>query len=164
MTAIHYIIGIDPGLTGGLAIISAATGELLHAVPMPTKHGKVDAQGIAHEIRQTSQAVAFVEAVSSRPRQAGQFQFGVNTGICHGVLGALSIPMHLVAPQSWKAAFGIKRGDEKTKAQTKTEARELAAKLFPSHAKSFKRVKDDGVAESSLIALYGLNLHLSTKP
>lgn len=161
MTAPKYIIGVDPGLSGGISILSAHNGSLIAAIPMPTTNGKVNARGIAEELKHHHDALAFVEAVSSRPRQAGQFQFGVNVGVVHGVLGALGIPMQLVTPQAWKAPYGLKRADDQTKAETKTAARLLAAKLFPAHATAFKRVKDDGVAESSLIALYGLNLTIN---
>ena len=101
---------------------------------------------------------AYVEAVHSRPRQAGQFNFGLNTGIVHGMLYANFIPFTLVQPQAWKAAYGIKRVGDEVKAAKKTEAREIAARLFPEMAHEFKRVKDDGVAEAALIALYGANL------
>jgi hypothetical protein len=40
----------------------------------------------------------------------------------------------------------------------KSDARRLATMKFPQHAKEFLRVKDDGVAEAALIALYGSTL------
>lgn len=153
----HLILGIDPGLSGGLAFL-ASNGRLITTHNMPNVAGKIDAQNLAEAIRANRPDMAFVEAVSSRPRQAGQFQFGINTGVIHGVLGALNVPMQLVAPASWKASFGIKRRETETYADKKNEARALAAKLFPAHAKAFSRVKDDGVAEAALIALHGLNL------
>ena len=63
-----------------------------------------------------------------------------------------------MAPASWKAVYGIKRGEDETKRDKKNEARAIAANLYPAHADKFARVKDDGVAEATLIALYGLYL------
>lgn len=159
------VLGVDPGLMGGWAVVDAK-GNLFSAGSFPThivkKNGKkslqIDGPNLAAILDLTSSTHAFVENVSSRPRQQGQFQFGVNTGIIHGILHALNVSLHKVSPASWKAVYGIKRADDQSKAETKTHARKIAASLYPQHAKLFSRVKDDGVAEATLIALYGLNM------
>lgn len=163
------ILGIDPGLSGGWAVIDD-TGKLVRCGVFPThtikKNGKastqLDGATLASLIGSTMATKAYVEAVSSRPRQAGQFQFGINVGLMHGILHAHNISFTLVAPASWKAAHGIKRGEDETKGEKKTEARERAIALYPEQADKFKRVKDDGVAEAVLIALYGLYLYSTT--
>lgn len=165
MTTPIRILGIDPGLNGGYAVITS-TGQLIQASHFPThqikKNGKnstqLDGVALADALKATNATHAFVEVVSSRPRQAGQFQFGVNCGLVHGILNALDIPFTLVAPASWKSAFGIKRQEDETKAQIKSEARAKAAHWFPDHEHLFRRVKDDGVAEATLIAFYGIYL------
>jgi crossover junction endodeoxyribonuclease RuvC len=157
------ILGIDPGLSGGWAVIDN-TAVLLRCGVFPThqtrKNGKastqLDGRTLADLIGSTQATQAFVEVVSSRPRQAGQFQFGVNCGLVHGILHAHRIPFELVAPASWKAAFGIKRDEDETKRDKKNAARQMATNLYPAQADKFARVKDDGVAEATLIALYGL--------
>lgn len=157
------ILGIDPGLSGGWSLIND-DGKLVKAGAFPThtvrKSGKastqLDGRALADTLRQLDATHAFVEVVSSRPRQAGQFQFGINCGLVHGILHAHGIPFELVAPASWKAAFGIKRAEDETKRDKKNEARQMAANLYPDHAGIFSRVKDDGPAEATLIALYGL--------
>lgn len=157
------ILGIDPGLSGGWSLIDD-TGRLLRAGVFPVhtvkKSGKastqLDGRTLADLIGSTQATHAFVEVVSSRPRQAGQFQFGINCGLVHGILHAHRIPFELVAPASWKACYGIKRGEDETKRDKKNEARQMATNLYPAHADKFSRVKDDGVAEATLIALYGL--------
>lgn len=172
------ILGIDPGLSGGWAVLDGK-GRLINCGHFPThtvkKNGKnstqLDGAGVADvleingydiptisgDLRQSSRhfVQAFVEAVSSRPRQAGQFQFGINTGLIHGVLHALNIPFDLVSPVLWKSAYGLKRAEDQTKGDMKSLARDVAAQLFPKHAEKFARVKDDGVAEAVLIARYG---------
>ena len=158
------ILGIDPGLSGGWALIDNSA-RLLDAGNFPThqtrKNGKastqLDGRALADQLAAYRfDTTAFVEVVSSRPRQAGQFQFGINCGLLHGILHAHGIPFELVAPAVWKGIFGIKRSEDETKAEKKTDARLIAASLYPTHAHMFARVKDDGVAEAALIALYGL--------
>lgn len=159
------ILGIDPGLSGGWSLISD-DGRLIRCGVFPThqikKNGKastqLDGRTLAALMQSTQATHAFVEVVSSRPRQAGQFQFGVNCGLVHGILHALNVPFEMVAPASWKGVYGIKRGEDETKRDKKNEARMIAASLYPDSAEKFARVKDDGVAEATLIALYGLYL------
>jgi len=161
-----YVLGIDPGLTGALAVVEIATGRLVEVKRMPVtvikKQNHLNGADLAAwlGLQANLQLIhfAYIEAVHSRPRQAGQFNFGLNTGIVHGILYANFIPITLVQPQTWKAAYGIKRVGDEVKADKKTEAREIAAALFPDMAHEFKRVKDDGVAEAALIARYGANL------
>lgn len=155
-------LGIDPGLNGGFAIIDNL-GRLLSAGHFPTyitkvngkKRTKIDGAEFSKKLLALEVDQAFVESVSSRPRQAGQFQFGFNTGLIHGVLHALDIPVVTVSPVSWKTNFRIKRTESKTKRDTKDEARAIASGLYPELKGLFSQVKDDGVAEAVLIALYG---------
>jgi len=158
------VLGVDPGLSGGWALVDAK-GALVDAQPMPIVTIKrrskastqIDGPTLADQLKRAGfGATGFVEAVSSRPRQAGQFQFGINCGLVHGILHAHRVPFQLVAPATWKSVHGIKRAEDETKADTKTEARRIAASIYPKHAQRFSRVKDDGVAEAVLIALYGL--------
>ena len=161
-----HILGIDPGLSGGYAIIDDAA-HIVECGNFPThtvnKKERLDGDALAVKLGAYRFGCrAYVEAVSSRPRQAGQFQFGLNTGIVHGILHAHEIPFKLVSSASWKGQFGIKREHDETKRDKKNEARQMAANLYPAHADKFKRAKDDGVAEAVLIALYGLYLHSTT--
>jgi crossover junction endodeoxyribonuclease RuvC len=159
------ILGVDPGISGGWAVVNGGGGLLVAGV-FPTKvvkkNGKnsyaIDGLALASLFLETEATHAFVENVHSRPRQAGQFTFGLNTGIIHGLLYASGLEINLVSPTSWKGFWNIKRSENETKAQKKTEARHLVQKLYPPQAEVFQRVKDDGVAEAVLIALYGLNL------
>lgn len=166
-----HILGIDPGLSGGWALINDKA-TLLGCGGFPThtvnKKERLDGTALAQHLNFHQRYLglgtlhAYVEAVSSRPRQAGQFQFGVNCGMVHGILHAHRISFTLVSSASWKGSFGIKRGEDETKRDKKNEARQMATNLYPAHADKFSRVKDDGVAEAVLIALYGLYLQSQT--
>ena len=76
------------------------------------------------------------------------FGFGRSLGVVEGVLAALGIPVTYVAPATWTKAMG--------KAQGKDASRRRAMELFPEHQQLFKRVMDDGRAEASLIAVWGI--------
>ena len=52
-------------------------------------------------------------------------------------------------------ASGVTKINAKAKSEAKKASRALASELYPKLAHRFKRVKDDGLAESLLIALYG---------
>ena len=158
------VLGIDPGLSGGWALVDER-GVLVGVGHFPTrqviKNGtnstQIDGKTLAATLAATNATQALVEAVSSRPRQAGQFQFGVNCGLIHGILYAQKVPFTMVSPASWKALYGIKRKEDETKSAVKTEARRRAMEMFPQSAALFSRVKDDGVAEAALIAFYGFS-------
>jgi crossover junction endodeoxyribonuclease RuvC len=152
-----FCLGIDPGLSGSLALLRCEGLKIESIYDMPVTDGRVDAARLALivgmcQLRGT--IVAAVELVSSMPRQAGAFNFGVSAGCVHGVLGALGVPFHLVAPQQWKSSFGLRRVGDESQAGTKARAREIAARLWPDNANLFARVKDADRAEAALIGRF----------
>jgi crossover junction endodeoxyribonuclease RuvC len=152
-----FCLGIDPGLSGSLALLRCEGLKIESIYDMPVTDGRVDAARLALivgmcQLRGT--IVAAVELVSSMPRQAGAFNFGVSAGCVHGVLGALGVPMVLIPPGVWNPGCGLRRLTNESQAQNKSRARELATKLWIEQADLFKRVKDDGRAEACLLARY----------
>lgn len=151
------IIGIDPGVSGAVALVDASAVVR----DMPTtkaSRGKsaLDVHGHGLKLLLMSwslgqSATAYVEQVQSRPRQAGQFAFGMNYGRVLGVLEALGIPIVHVPASKWKPAMGL-RGENKATSVA------LAAQLFP-HLKDQlygpRGAPLDGRAEALLIAYYG---------
>ena len=100
-------------------------------------------------IRRLDPQQAWVELVHAMPKQGvvSTFNFGLGFGLVRGVITALGVPLHLAHSRVWKGAYGLCRD--------KRDSRVIAARLFPSFAREFSRVKDDGKAEAALIALYG---------
>ena len=143
------ILGIDPGLDGGLAIIDGSSIELLETIPTQTKGGfikrQVDAQKLSNILRVYPYLVCYLEGVASRPGQgvASVFSFGDTYGAIRGVLGALNIPVYTVSPSKWKKALEVSSKEDSLKA---------SKDLFPSV--QFKK-KDHNIAEALLIAYYG---------
>jgi crossover junction endodeoxyribonuclease RuvC len=78
--------------------------------------------------------------------------FGRSLRIVLGVLDALNIRITLIAPAAWKRTIGIPPGKD----GAKDAARSEALRRWPDKAMLFARVKDDGRAESALLALAGL--------
>lgn len=155
------IIGMDPGMSGAIAIISGA-GELVSVTDMPTfavvkrvggkdrTKNHINVHDLGNVLRPMIDfgATAVIEYVGARPTDgsAQAFQFGFGAGALHGACGALGFGIETVTPQKWKKHFGL--------TADKGGSRQLATRRFPAHADLFKRVKDDGRAEAVLVALY----------
>jgi len=166
------ILGIDPGLTGGIGVLNGH-GQLLHAYPMPIKarndtKNEVDAAGLTRILTSLGTVIEMVVLERQRPMpslrfgkkaqspQVG-FSLGMSQGIVVGVAAALGLPLTYAEPQTWKKFYGLKGGRE-----NKPLARARAIELYPGAPLS--RVKDEGVAEALLIARWwlmkdGIGLH-----
>jgi len=166
MSRPDYVLGIDPGLQGALALLDTQDRFIDCIFDMPVTDGRVDPTKLAAivdllKLRGTIHAA--VELVSSMPRQAGAFNFGVSAGVVHGVLGALGVPMSLVSPGVWKPACGLRRLPSESKAGAKARARELASHLWPERTADFKRVMDTDRAEAALIARFWITKNGGSK-
>jgi len=99
-------IGIDPGLSGGLAIIDH-NNKVKVCIPMPLKNGEIDVRILAAHIQaamKEDNTFAVLEKVSSRPGQGvcAMFTFGRVVGEIKAVLKMLRCPFEEVMPQKWK--------------------------------------------------------------
>jgi crossover junction endodeoxyribonuclease RuvC len=158
--SLYATIGIDPGLTGAIAVISQG-GAVERIIDMPvipkvTGKGKqVNGAALAEELslilNSHLSVRAYLEQVTSMPRQGvtSMFNFGHGYGIVQGALYALGIPFTLVTPQEWKRYHKLIRKD-------KDVARTLCIQQYPKFARQLQRKKDIGRADALLIALYGL--------
>ena len=145
------ILGIDPGLDGGIALLEGNAIALLETIPTEPKGGfikrQVDAQKLSNILRVYPISVCYLERVASRPGQGvgSVFSFGDTYGAIRGVLGALNIPTYTVAPQTWKKELKISSKEDSLKA---------IKELYPLLK---MRKKDHNIAEALLLALYGKN-------
>ena len=151
----HTIVGIDPGITGGLAVVH--DGKLAGVQPMPVYGGRCDGMGIDEMLSEWEPDAVYLEDTQAMPKNGSiaSFSLGLNTGILIGVVQANLFPLHRVRPVIWKRKLGLIGKD-------KTASRGLARELFPDFADSFRRVKDDGLAEACLIARYGVFQEMQT--
>jgi crossover junction endodeoxyribonuclease RuvC len=158
MTSPMILAGIDPGLSGAVAFLDAASGAVIDIVDMPvlalSRAGKnkreVDAHALARLIGAHRPGHTFIELVGAMPGQgvSSVFAFGKSFGIALGVIAALDVPYTLVAPVTWKRALGVPAA--------KDGARARASQLMPGAVHHWPLVKHDGRAEAALIAYYGL--------
>lgn len=145
------VIGIDPGLSGAVAVLSLK-GDLLHVEDMPVADKRVMARLLPRPLQPDAVQVVGIELVASRPLQgvASTFKFGASWGAVHGYYGGVGCPIVDVLPRIWKKHFGI-RGESKDQ---KEKALRLATERWPDMADRFARKKDAGRAEAALIGLY----------
>ena len=144
------IMGIDPGLKGGIAYISK---ESCWVSDMPKTVLEV-----AYYLHSDIKAdCVVVEKVHALPGQSckSNFTFGMSyqTAIVLAITLSSKSETELVTPQEWKKYFGLKREEGETKAQFKKRSVDLARELFPDLSKDLPYSKD-GRAEALLIAEY----------
>lgn len=151
-------VGIDPGISGALALLVHAPKYDIHVVDAPTLEvngrRRIDLHGFLHQLRTWAMVYdirrVMIEDVGAMPGQAFMFPFGFACGAAHMAVVAAELPLYLVTPQKWKKHYGLKGGKD-----NKDASRLLASRMFPTHAPLWARKKDDGRAEAVLLANYG---------
>jgi crossover junction endodeoxyribonuclease RuvC len=158
-----FYIGIDPGLTGAMALLCSERG-LLACVDLPTesnglKTGSMKRQldaaefdrqmiewRITHDLAYEHVTVMVERpiAMPSLPAQTIAAQFDT-VGAIRALCSLRFNATNFVAPSEWKKLFGLKGGKE-----AKDGSREAALRLYPSAPVA--RVKDHNRAEAVLIA------------
>ena len=152
------IIGIDPGITGAIAVIDVDACVVVEDMPIMTKvSGKgnqINSNELYAKLHNLVTAFdvdsVYVERVNAMPGQgvSSVFSFGKSAGIIEGVLASLGVKVFFPTPQKWKKNAGL-IGKEKDAART------LAITQFPEIADRLTRKKDGGRADAILIARYG---------
>jgi crossover junction endodeoxyribonuclease RuvC len=151
------ILGIDPGLDGGIALLDSHAGLAVEVIPtIGTKRREVDGAALAHIIDAWRPDHAYLEKVGSRPGQGvrSMFTFGCTVGVVKGVLGALEIPFSEVLPQEWQSVVcaGCRSGDPKGAALIR------ARQLFPKQsflATRLSKKPHRGLVDAACLAEYG---------
>jgi crossover junction endodeoxyribonuclease RuvC len=154
-------IGIDPGLSGGIAIIGGGpmSSELaLHPMPAVTIKGyrknrhEIDEQAVVSLLTNARPCHVFLERVHAMPKQGvtSMFTFGAGWGLIRGILAGLGIPYELVSPQEWQKAMlaGQPKGSEFL----------VASRLWPNaDFKATPRCKNphEGLVDAVLLAEFG---------
>lgn len=146
------VIGIDPGMSGAIAVI--LPDGVIEFHDMPTlelkKKTRLDYHGLAHVLRQyhsRGECVACIELVGAMPGQgvSSTWAFAQSYGAALGVLATLQIPYQTVTPPVWKRAFKLV-GCEKD------ESRSRALEMFPHCVEHLRLKKHHGRADALLLA------------
>ena len=150
------ILGIDPGCSGALVLVTEQGGYIDH-LPMPTikvgTKSRVNGAAVAAWVRQYGIAHAYLEQVGAMPGQgtASMFTFGHAAGVAEGILQGLNIPYTLVTPQAWKKSAGLIGSD-------KDAARSRAIQLYPELRALDAKAKGQAIADALLIARFGIGV------
>lgn len=161
------IIGIDPGITGAIALYETNSMRIVGMYDMPfwyqtvgkKKRKRIDHVGLM-ELFQTLNLLgadlAVMEAVGGRPRQSasGGFVFGYSVGLIYSELMHSRIMIETVKPQVWKK---ILRVPGKTKG-TDDDIIQRADEFFPHDRHLYRGVKGGKKidrAEAAMLAKFG---------
>lgn len=146
------IVGIDPGASGGIAILMV-NGHPWEWHKMPDTSADL-AELLARCNLSHERIVVYVESVHSSPQMgvSSAFKLGRNVGVIEGVLTALGLRIEYVSPQKWQKEMGclakgrtLAGGDREKKNANKAAAQRLFPGIKITHA----------IADALLIAEYG---------
>jgi crossover junction endodeoxyribonuclease RuvC len=149
------ILGIDPGIHGGLAVVEINNGaapQIVDTIDIPTVGVKakerVDVLAVCKWIETHRPDHAAIERAQAMPKQGASsgFKYGRAVGAIEAAIACSGIPMTIVEPSRWKKAHHLRGGD-------KEGARQRALQLFPTAHALLARKMDHGRAEAALIAL-----------
>ena len=151
------IIGIDPGLSGGIAILD--DNKVIELFDMPVMpDGKKNKRQlnsallvklIRDNIKNLEDTVMVVEQVNAMPGQGvtSMFNFGQTFGAIKGICAALGLPIFFVRPSKWKKHFELINS-------SKDSSRTKAIEMYPSISEQLSKKKDVNKSDAILIARY----------
>jgi hypothetical protein len=174
------IIGIDPGLKGGIALINNdGRVKQYHKMPViefKNTKGKrvkktiidiykvneiIQKEIVKDEYSYSEFTHVFLERASAMPASqngestqgtASMFNYGREYGKLFGMLSVIGIEFSEVIPRVWKKHFNLSKD--------KSEAKNLAVRLSGCNFILPRcRVPHEGICEAYLIALYGLQIN-----
>jgi len=157
MSGKKFILGIDPGKAGGMAVLSDDL-TVAEAWRMPEDWPSTALLMREIDAKYAPIGVA-IEKVNAMPGQTKQgrvrmgatsaFSFGTAFGVVFGCSLMLVVPVHLVLPTAWKkASHGLAGG--KGRSENKELSLKVARELYPEVDLKYK--KDDGKADALHIA------------
>ena len=151
------IIGIDPGLSGAIAILE--NKQVITLIDMPVMaEGKKNKRQlnsaqlvsiIKENIKNNEEVVVVVEQVNAMPGQGvtSMFNFGQTFGAIKGVCAALDLPIFFVRPSRWKKYFELINS-------SKDSSRTKAIEMYPSISNQLAKKKDVNKSDAILIARF----------
>ena len=151
------IIGIDPGLSGAIAVLD--NNKVLKIYDMPVMaEGKKNKRQlnsaqlvniIKENINSHEEINVVVEQVNAMPGQGvtSMFNFGQTFGAIKGVCAALNLPIFFIRPSKWKKYFELINS-------SKDSTRTKAIEMYPSIADQLSKKKDVNKSDAILIARF----------
>ena len=151
------IIGIDPGLSGAIAILEDK--EVFSVFDMPVMaEGKknkrqLNSAQLVNIIKENTNPrediAVVVEQVNAMPGQGvtSMFNFGQTFGSIKGICAALGLPIFFVRPSKWKKHFNLINS-------SKDSSRTKVIEMYPSLSSQLAKKKDVNKSDAILIARY----------
>ena len=151
------IIGIDPGLSGAIAVL--VNNKVVNIFDMPVMpEGKKNKRQlnsaqlvtlIKENIRSGEDISVVVEQVNAMPGQGvtSMFNFGQTFGAIKGVCAALELPIFFVRPSKWKKHFDLINS-------SKDSSRTKVIEMYPTLSSQLAKKKDVNKSDAILIAKF----------
>lgn len=140
------VIGIDPGKSGGIAIIE---GRQLHG---HIGLAKLTDREVWELLARNEPALCVLEKVHASPQMGvtSSFTFGQSFGMIRMAVIAAGLRLEMVTPQTWQKSIGLKSIKAKLgSAENKKRNKAMAQELFPGIKVT------NATADALLIAEYG---------
>ncbi len=151
------IIGIDPGLSGAIAILKENKVLSIHDMPVMAEGKKSKRQLnsaqlvniIRDNTKRDEETAIVVEQVNAMPGQGvtSMFNFGQTFGAIKGVCAALELPIFFVRPAKWKKYFELINS-------SKDASRTKVIEMYPSLSNQLTKKKDVNKSDAILIARF----------
>ena len=151
------IIGIDPGLSGGIAVLDDLKIFDIYDMPIMSEGKKnknqLNSAQLVNIIKKNLipnvDTFLIVEQVSAMPGQGvtSMFNFGQTFGSIKGICAALNLPIFFVRPAKWKKHFDLINS-------SKDASRTKVIEMYPSISPRLSKKKDVNKADAILIARY----------
>ena len=151
------IIGIDPGLSGAIAVIKNNKVLNLFEIPVMSEGKKNKRQLnsaqlvklLKDNIEGEEEVSVVVEQVNAMPGQGvtSMFNFGQTFGAIKGICAALSLPIFFVRPSKWKKHFELINS-------SKDSSRTKAIEMYPKLSSELSKKKDVNKSDAILIARF----------
>ena len=151
------IIGIDPGLSGGIAILDDLKIFDIYDMPIMSEGKKnknqLNSAQLVNIIKKNlipnGNTFLIVEQVSAMPGQGvtSMFNFGQTFGSIKGICAALNLPIFFVRPAKWKKHFDLINS-------SKDASRTKVIEMYPSFSKQLAKKKDVNKSDAILIARF----------
>ncbi len=151
------IIGIDPGLSGAIAILENNIVLNIFEIPVMSEGKKNKRQLnsallvnlLKENINNDEEVVVVVEQVNAMPGQGvtSMFNFGQTFGAIKGICAALELPIYFVRPSKWKKHFELINS-------SKDASRTKAIEMYPKLSNQLSKKKDVNKSDAILIARF----------
>ncbi len=158
------IIGIDPGLSGAIAILENNKVLKIFDIPVMSEGKKNKRQLnsallvslLRENIIENEDVAVVVEQVNAMPGQGvtSMFNFGQTFGAIKGVCAALNLSIFFVRPSKWKKHFDLINS-------SKDSSRTKAIEMYPKLSNQLAKKKDVNKSDAILIARYYSETRLS---